>query len=258
MYDSGGISLKPRDAVHATMKNDMSGRGARPRRDAALARLGCTTRRSTGYLCAPTTCRPAPPCSSVDVLTIRGGTTVEVLNTDAEGRLVMADGLVLATEAGRRRHRRHRHPHRRRDADLRRRRSRRSSATTKAWSTQVTRRRRRGPTSRSGSCRSSGATARQLDSTIADIKNMGGDERRRRSPRRCSSRSSWAACRAATSTSAGTTHDRDRRLLAVDGAHRVRHAPARRAGARVPAAGLGGPEGSARQPRPAPGGGARR
>ena len=35
-----------------------------------------------------------------DVLTIRGGTTVEVFNTDAEGRLVMADGIVLATEEG--------------------------------------------------------------------------------------------------------------------------------------------------------------
>jgi leucyl aminopeptidase len=33
-----------------------------------------------------------------DVLTVRGGRTVEVVNTDAEGRLVMADGLVLATE----------------------------------------------------------------------------------------------------------------------------------------------------------------
>jgi leucyl aminopeptidase len=35
-----------------------------------------------------------------DVLTIRGGKTVEVINTDAEGRLVMADGIVLATEDG--------------------------------------------------------------------------------------------------------------------------------------------------------------
>ena len=35
-----------------------------------------------------------------DVITIRGGTTVEVINTDAEGRLVMADALVLATEDG--------------------------------------------------------------------------------------------------------------------------------------------------------------
>ena len=48
-----------------------------------------------------------------DVLTIRGGTTVEVLNTDAEGRLVMADALVLATENADRRHRRHRHADRR-------------------------------------------------------------------------------------------------------------------------------------------------
>ena len=36
-----------------------------------------------------------------DVITMRGGTTVEVINTDAEGRLVMADALVLATEDGR-------------------------------------------------------------------------------------------------------------------------------------------------------------
>ena len=35
-----------------------------------------------------------------DVITMRGGTTVEVINTDAEGRLVMADALVLATEDG--------------------------------------------------------------------------------------------------------------------------------------------------------------
>ena len=41
MYDSGGISLKPGDEVHATMKNDMSGAGGDPRRDvgAADARL---------------------------------------------------------------------------------------------------------------------------------------------------------------------------------------------------------------------------
>ena len=49
-----------------------------------------------------------------DVLTIRGGTTVEVLNTDAEGRLVMADALVLAAEEPARRDRRHRHADRRR------------------------------------------------------------------------------------------------------------------------------------------------
>ena len=54
-----------------------------------------------------------------DVLTIRGGKTVEVMNTDAEGRLVMADALVLATDGAARRHRRHRHADRRGDARAR-------------------------------------------------------------------------------------------------------------------------------------------
>ena len=47
-----------------------------------------------------------------DVLTIRNGKTVEIHNTDAEGRLVLADGLSLAAEAAARRDRRHRHAHR--------------------------------------------------------------------------------------------------------------------------------------------------
>ena len=45
-------------------------------------------------------------------MTVRGGTTVEIVNTDAEGRLVMADALVLAAEEDARRDRRHRHPDR--------------------------------------------------------------------------------------------------------------------------------------------------
>ena len=50
MYDSGGISLKPTDAVHATMKNDMSGRrGASSAAMTALRDLGCRTT-VTGYL----------------------------------------------------------------------------------------------------------------------------------------------------------------------------------------------------------------
>ena len=48
-----------------------------------------------------------------DVLTIYGGTTVEVLNTDAEGRLVLADGIVRAGEDKPDMHRRRRHPDRR-------------------------------------------------------------------------------------------------------------------------------------------------
>jgi leucyl aminopeptidase len=79
------------------MKNDMSGAGAILGAMVNLARLGCTNK-VVGYLCC-TDNRPSGSAIAMgDVLMIRGGTTVEVANTDAEGRLVMADGLVLATE----------------------------------------------------------------------------------------------------------------------------------------------------------------
>ncbi len=99
MYDSGGIALKPADAVHAQMKNDMSGAAAILAAMSVLRELGCTTE-VTGYLMC-TDSMPGPTALALgDVITIRGGTTVEVVNTDAEGRLVMADGLVLAREDG--------------------------------------------------------------------------------------------------------------------------------------------------------------
>ncbi|MFC1410097.1 M17 family metallopeptidase [Streptacidiphilus sp. N1-12] len=97
MYDSGGISLKPADAVHATMKNDMSGAGAILAAMTALRALDCRTA-VTGWLMCTDNMPSGSATKLGDVLTIRGGTTVEVLNTDAEGRLVMADALVLATE----------------------------------------------------------------------------------------------------------------------------------------------------------------
>jgi leucyl aminopeptidase len=97
MYDAGGLALKPADPVHAAMKNDMSGAGAILGAMLNLARLGCGNK-VVGFLCC-TDNRPSSTAIAMgDVLTIRGGTTVEVANTDAEGRLVMADGLVLATE----------------------------------------------------------------------------------------------------------------------------------------------------------------
>ena len=97
MYDSGGISLKPSDAVHATMKNDMSGAGAILAAMAVLGALECRTAVTAWLMCTDN--MPSGTATKLgDVLTIRGGTTVEVLNTDAEGRLVMADALVLATE----------------------------------------------------------------------------------------------------------------------------------------------------------------
>jgi leucyl aminopeptidase len=98
MYDSGGIALKPADAVHAQMKNDMSGAAAILAAVAELAEVGCTTE-VTGYLMCTDSMPSGTAMALGDVITIRGGTTVEVVNTDAEGRLVMADAMVLACEA---------------------------------------------------------------------------------------------------------------------------------------------------------------
>ncbi|RKH00789.1 leucyl aminopeptidase [Corallococcus sp. CA053C] len=97
MFDSGGLGLKPNDLVHATMKGDMSGAGAILAAMTALARLGCKTA-VTAYLMCTDNMPSGTAMKLGDVLTVRGGKTVEVINTDAEGRLVMADGLVLATE----------------------------------------------------------------------------------------------------------------------------------------------------------------
>lgn len=98
MYDAGGIALKPADEVHATMKNDMSGAGAILASMLILQELGCPNT-VVGYLMC-TDNRPSGTALAMgDVIRIRGGKSVEVTNTDAEGRLVMADALVLATES---------------------------------------------------------------------------------------------------------------------------------------------------------------
>jgi leucyl aminopeptidase len=97
MYDSGGISLKPADPIHAMMKNDMSGAAAVLAAMCTLSALDCLSA-VTGYLMCTDNMPSGSAVKMGDVLTVRGGTTVEVQNTDAEGRLVMADALVLATE----------------------------------------------------------------------------------------------------------------------------------------------------------------
>ena len=97
MYDSGGISLKPNDLVHATMKVDMSGAAAILASMSTLSALDCKAE-VTGYLMCTDNMPGGAAMKLGDVLTIRGGKTVEVLNTDAEGRLVLADGLMLSTE----------------------------------------------------------------------------------------------------------------------------------------------------------------
>jgi leucyl aminopeptidase len=97
MYDSGGLSLKPNDPVHAQMKNDMSGAGAVLAAVATLAELDCATA-VTAYLMCTDNMPSGTAMALGDVITIHGGTTVEVEDTDAEGRLIMADALVLAVE----------------------------------------------------------------------------------------------------------------------------------------------------------------
>lgn len=97
MYDSGGISLKPSNAMHAAMKFDMMGSAAVFSAMTSLAELG-VEHAVTGWLMCTDNMPSGSATKLGDVLTIRGGKTVEVKNTDAEGRLVLADGLVLATE----------------------------------------------------------------------------------------------------------------------------------------------------------------
>ncbi len=97
MYDSGGISLKPSDPSHATMKGDMSGAVAVLATMSTLKALGCTNQ-VTGYLMCTDNLPSGSAMAMGEVLTMRNGKTVEIHNTDAEGRLVLADGLSLATE----------------------------------------------------------------------------------------------------------------------------------------------------------------
>jgi len=97
-FDSGGLSLKTADGME-TMKTDMGGGAAVLAAMSVLPSLEPAVK-VVGIV--PTT-ENMPSGSAIkpgDVLKIRNGKTVEVLNTDAEGRLVLADGLSLAVEAG--------------------------------------------------------------------------------------------------------------------------------------------------------------
>jgi leucyl aminopeptidase len=96
-FDSGGLSIKSGPGM-STMKIDMGGAAAIVAATVAIARLGLPVR-ITAYACLAENMPSGSAMRPGDVLTMRNGRTVEVLNTDAEGRLVLADGLVLATEA---------------------------------------------------------------------------------------------------------------------------------------------------------------
>ncbi|WP_418960508.1 leucyl aminopeptidase [Streptomyces tritici] len=95
-YDSGGISLKPVGA-NEIMKRDMSGAAAVFAAVLAVARLGLAVD-VTGWLALAENMPSGSALRPGDVLRMYGGRTVEVLNTDAEGRLVLADALVRAGE----------------------------------------------------------------------------------------------------------------------------------------------------------------
>lgn len=96
-FDTGGISLKrPYDFMIA-MKSDMAGAAAALATISALPDLQPQVKVTVLMMCAEnalsgTSQRPS------DVITQYGGTTVEIINTDAEGRLVLADGLAYAVE----------------------------------------------------------------------------------------------------------------------------------------------------------------
>ena len=96
-FDSGGLSIKTGEGM-MTMKTDMSGAAIVMAALSIVARLELPVRITaiapiTENLSGEEAMRPG------DVLTTRNGMTIEVLNTDAEGRLVLADGLALAVEA---------------------------------------------------------------------------------------------------------------------------------------------------------------
>ncbi len=95
-FDSGGLSLKPMQSM-VGMKGDMAGAAAVLNATIALARLNVPIR-VTAWLCLAENLPSGTAMRPNDVLRIRGGKTVEVLNTDAEGRLVLADGIVAASE----------------------------------------------------------------------------------------------------------------------------------------------------------------
>jgi leucyl aminopeptidase len=96
-YDSGGLSIKPGSSM-MTMKMDMAGAAAVVNATFAIAELGLPLQ-VTAFAPMAENMISGSATRPGDVLTMYGGKTVEVLNTDAEGRLVLADALGHAVEA---------------------------------------------------------------------------------------------------------------------------------------------------------------
>lgn len=96
-FDSGGLSIKTADGM-VGMQGDMGG-GAAVLGAMSVVRTFAPDIEVRAYVPATDNMLGGDATRPGDVLTIRNGTTVEVLNTDAEGRLVLADGLCMAAEA---------------------------------------------------------------------------------------------------------------------------------------------------------------
>ncbi|HEY7719514.1 MAG TPA: leucyl aminopeptidase, partial [Pedococcus sp.] len=97
-FDSGGLCIKPAASM-LSMKSDMAGAAAVAATVIAVAELGLPVA-VTGYLCLAENMPSGTAQRPGDVVTMRNGTTVEIIDTDAEGRMVLADGMCLAAEAG--------------------------------------------------------------------------------------------------------------------------------------------------------------
>jgi leucyl aminopeptidase len=96
-FDSGGLCIKP-PASMLSMKSDMAGAAAVAATVFAAAELGLPVA-VTGYLCLAENMPSGSAQRPGDVVTMRNGTTVEVIDTDAEGRMVLGDGICLAGES---------------------------------------------------------------------------------------------------------------------------------------------------------------
>jgi len=97
-FDSGGISLKPGDNMEK-MKYDMAGGAAMIGAMRAIALLKPRVR-VIGVVCAAENMPDGKAQKPGDVQTAMSGKTIEIINTDAEGRLVLADGLSYAKQLG--------------------------------------------------------------------------------------------------------------------------------------------------------------
>ncbi|MGA8730076.1 MAG: leucyl aminopeptidase [Terracidiphilus sp.] len=97
-FDTGGISIKPADKMEL-MKYDMAGGAAMLGAMRAIALLKPNVR-VIGIVCAAENMPDGKAQKPGDVQTAMSGKTIEIINTDAEGRLVLADGLAYARQLG--------------------------------------------------------------------------------------------------------------------------------------------------------------